>query len=116
MEIFWVCLSVAVLIVAVGGAVFLIGRSGLERQESPLERMLNTPVETTRWETKTVYSPLDKTAKPVDVKAAEKQLNDSLDLLGGSFVSKKSGKVAGKQAKDADKLKDLTKNMGLNLD
>lgn len=116
MDILLACIGIAVVVIAIGVAIYFISKSGLTARESPLETMLKTPIQNTTWETKTVYSPLDKTAKPVDIKKAEKNLDDSLNLLNNPTQSKTQTKQAAKQNKNTEKLKDLNKNLGLNLD
>ena len=116
MDILLACIGVAVVLIAIGVTIYFISKSGLTARESPLETMLKTPIPHTTWETKTVYSPLDKTAKPVDIKKAEKNLDDSLNLLNNHTQSKSQTRKTAKQDKNTEKLKDLNKNFGLNLD
>lgn len=117
MEIFLTCAGIALILLALGVAVYFISKSGITRSESPLETMLNAPIQHTTWETKTFYEPIDKTAKPVDIKKAEKNLEDSLNLLKTSpSGTKKDFKKTAKQDKNTEKLKDLNKNLGFNLD
>lgn len=116
MEIFLTCAGIALILLALGVAVYFISKSGITRSESPLETMLNAPIQHTTWETKTFYEPIDKTAKPVDIEGW-KNLEDSLNLLKTSpSGTKKDFKKTAKQDKNTEKLKDLNKNLGFNLD